>query len=77
LNTSGKFQVSPCKGQITRVTLCFRKEILQSDIRNSLEDGKLFLACQLMKENKNEEAIQAFNALKSPYATFYQAMVSL
>jgi hypothetical protein len=29
-----------------------------------------------MNNNQNDEAIKAFQKLKSPYASFYQAMVS-
>jgi hypothetical protein len=29
-----------------------------------------------MNSDQNEEAIEAFKKLKSPYASFYQAMVS-
>jgi E3 SUMO-protein ligase RanBP2 len=37
-----------------------------------MEEGRFFLACQLMKEGKHEKAIEAFQQLKSPYASFYQ-----
>lgn len=30
-----------------------------------------------MNNEQNEEAIDAFKKLKSPYASFYQAMVSI
>ena len=37
-----------------------------------IEECRFFLACQLMKEDKHEKAIEAFQQLKSPYASFYQ-----
>lgn len=46
-----------------------------SDIRSALEDGKLFKACQLMNRGKDEDAVEAFVNLKSPYATYYQAKI--
>lgn len=41
-----------------------------------MEDGRFYIACQLMNNEQNEEAIEAFKKLNSPYASFYQAMVS-
>jgi hypothetical protein len=37
-----------------------------------IEEEQLLLACQLMEEDKHEEAIKAFQQLKSPYASFHQ-----
>jgi hypothetical protein len=42
----------------------------------ALEDGRYFLARQLMLDGKREEALKAFSALKSPLATLCQAKVS-
>lgn len=42
-----------------------------------LEEGKFYLACQLMNNGQNEEAIEAFKNINSPYASFYQAMVCI
>lgn len=41
-----------------------------------MEEGRFYLACQLMNNEQNEEAIEAFKKLHTPYASFYQAMVS-
>jgi len=46
------------------------------EIFELLEEGKFYLACQLMNNGQNEEAIEAFKNINSPYASFYQAMVS-
>lgn len=46
------------------------------EVFDLLEEGKFYLACQLMNNGQNEEAIEAFKNLNLPYASFYQAMVS-
>jgi E3 SUMO-protein ligase RanBP2 len=43
-----------------------------AEVNAMIEEGRFFLACQLMKEDKHEKAIEAFQQLKSPYASFYQ-----
>jgi len=43
-----------------------------AEVNALIEEGNFFLACQLMKEGKHEKAIEAFQQLKSPYASFYQ-----
>lgn len=48
----------------------------KEEINELLEEGRFYLACQLMNNEQNEEAIEAFKKLHSPYASFYQAMVS-
>lgn len=53
------------------------KDMGTNEVKTYLEEGRLFLACQLMKQGRNEEAIEAFQSLKSPFATFYQALVSI
>ncbi|KAK6642589.1 hypothetical protein RUM43_004091 [Polyplax serrata] len=50
-------------------------ELTASEIKKHLEDGRLFLACRLMKQGQNDEAIEAFQSLKSPYATYYQGLI--
>lgn len=54
----------------------FRKNLTAEEVNEYLEEGRFYLACQLMNNDQNEEAIEAFKKLKSPYASFYQAMVS-
>lgn len=49
-----------------------RKELSNAEVSALIEEGRFFLACQLMKEDKHEKAIEAFQQLKSPYASFYQ-----
>lgn len=45
------------------------------EVTEFLEEGRFYLACQLMNNEQNEEAIEAFKKLHSPYASFYEAMV--
>jgi hypothetical protein len=49
-----------------------RKELSSAEVNALIEEGRFFLACQLMKEDKHEKAIEAFQQLKSPYASFFQ-----
>ncbi|GLG99976.1 E3 SUMO-protein ligase RanBP2 [Gryllus bimaculatus] len=51
------------------------KDLSMAEINTLLEEGRYFLACQMMKEDKHEKAIEAFQQLKSPYASFHQAMI--
>lgn len=52
-----------------------RKELSAAEVTALIEEGRFFLACQLMKEEKHERAIEAFEQLKSPYASFYSALI--
>ncbi|PSN43549.1 hypothetical protein C0J52_03693 [Blattella germanica] len=51
------------------------KELSTAEVNALIEEGRFFLACQLMKEDKHEKAIEAFQQLKSPDASFYQATI--
>ncbi|KAL0279441.1 UNVERIFIED_CONTAM: hypothetical protein PYX00_000995 [Menopon gallinae] len=51
------------------------KELTPNEVKNYLEDGRLFLACRLMKQGMHEQAIEKFSALKSSYATYYQGLI--
>ncbi|KAJ1528544.1 hypothetical protein ONE63_006950 [Megalurothrips usitatus] len=51
------------------------KELTASDVRLLLEEGRFFMACRLMKEEKYEEAIEVFQGLKNPYASFYEGLM--
>ena len=51
------------------------EELSPSQIRDYRRDGAFFLACDLMKSGKHEEAIEAFDQLVLPYASYYQAKV--
>ncbi|XP_047107588.1 E3 SUMO-protein ligase RanBP2 [Schistocerca piceifrons] len=51
------------------------KELSSAEINTLIEEGRFFLACQLMKEDKHERALEAFEQLKSPYAAFYRALI--
>ncbi|XP_067013935.2 E3 SUMO-protein ligase RanBP2 [Anabrus simplex] len=51
------------------------KELSTAEINTLIEEGRFFLACQLMKEEKYEKALDAFAQLKSPDASFYQAQI--
>uniref|UniRef100_A0A2H8TIT0 E3 SUMO-protein ligase RanBP2 n=1 Tax=Melanaphis sacchari TaxID=742174 RepID=A0A2H8TIT0_9HEMI len=53
----------------------YRKKLTQGEVFELLEEGKFYLACQLMNNGQNEEAIEAFKNINSPYASFYQAMI--
>lgn len=68
------------KNQVIRLVpnRCFDyrgNELTTSEIKGFLEDGRLFLGCRLMKQGQDEEAVEAFQQLKSPYATFYQGLI--
>jgi len=56
--------------------IIFRKSLTKEEVNELLEEGRFYLACLLMNNEQNEEAIEAFKKLHSPYASFYQAMVS-
>lgn len=51
------------------------KDLTPSEIKMLLEEGRFFMACTLMKEEKYEKAIEAFQDLKLPYASFYEGLV--
>ncbi|XP_034238546.1 E3 SUMO-protein ligase RanBP2-like isoform X2 [Thrips palmi] len=51
------------------------KDLTPSEIKMLLEEGRFFMACRLMKEDKYEEAIEAFQDLKNPYASFYEGLM--
>lgn len=53
----------------------FRKSLTKDEVHALLEEGRFYIACQLMNNEQNEEAIEAFKKINSPYASFYQAMV--
>lgn len=51
------------------------RELTSTEISNYLEEGKLYLACKLKEQNEYDSALEMFQNLKSPYATFYQAQI--
>ncbi|XP_050526861.1 uncharacterized protein LOC126897368 isoform X2 [Daktulosphaira vitifoliae] len=53
----------------------YRKVLTLKEVSDMLEEGKFYLACHMMKNNKNEEAVELFKTLKSPYASFHQALI--
>lgn len=53
------------------------KELTASEIRDLLEEGRFFMALRLMKEDKYEQAIEAFQDLRNPYASYYQGLVCI
>ncbi|XP_046668951.1 E3 SUMO-protein ligase RanBP2 isoform X2 [Homalodisca vitripennis] len=52
-----------------------RKELSTAEVSSLLEEGRYFVACQLMKASQHERAIEAFKPLRSPYASFNQALI--
>lgn len=77
LNFTGKFFVSYFyHNYYINKFVKFRKNLTNEEVNELLEEGKFYLACQLMNNNQDEEAIEAFKNLHSPYASFYEAMVS-
>ncbi|XP_050545463.1 E3 SUMO-protein ligase RanBP2-like isoform X2 [Daktulosphaira vitifoliae] len=52
-----------------------RKKLTSLEIADLLEEGKFYLACNMMNNDQYEKAIEAFKKLNSPYASFYQAMI--
>lgn len=51
------------------------KEMSLSEILKYIENGKLFMGIQLMKKKEHEKALQTFETLKDPYASFHQAQI--
>lgn len=51
------------------------KDLSMAEINTLLEEGRYFLALQMMKEEKYEKALESFQQLKSPYASFHQANI--
>ncbi|XP_075236358.1 E3 SUMO-protein ligase RanBP2-like isoform X2 [Lycorma delicatula] len=51
------------------------KDLEASQVTALLEEGRLFTACQLMKDEEYEAAIEAFKPLRSPYASFHSAAI--
>jgi len=76
LNFTGKLFIIfiHCDNSIKFVI--FRKSLTKEEVNELLEEGRFYLACLLMNNEQDEEAIEAFKHLHSPYASFYQAMVS-
>lgn len=53
------------------------KDLTTSEIRVLLEEGRFFMAQRLMKEDKYEQAIEAFQELKNPYASYHEGLVCI
>lgn len=51
------------------------KEMSLNEILNHIDNGKLFIGVQLMKKKEYEKALQMFETLKDPYASFHQAQI--
>lgn len=51
------------------------KELTQTEIPLNIEAAKLFMATQLMKRKDYEKALQIFETLKDPYASFHQSQI--
>nr|XP_023030195.1 E3 SUMO-protein ligase RanBP2 [Leptinotarsa decemlineata] len=51
------------------------KEMSIAEASAFIEKGKLFTATQLMKKKEYEKALQIFENLKDPYASFYQSQI--
>lgn len=49
------------------------KELTDEVVHDCIEEGKLFLGCQMMARKDYELALEMFSSLKDPYASFYQA----
>lgn len=50
-------------------------EMSLSEAVRYIERGKLFTAVQLMKKKEYEQALQIFELLKDPFASFYQSQI--
>lgn len=51
------------------------KEMALGDVCGYIEKGRLFIGVQLMKKKEYERALQIFEMLKDPYASFYQSQI--
>lgn len=51
------------------------KEMPLNEVIVNIENGKLFIGVQLMKKKEYERALQIFELLKDPYASFYQSQI--
>jgi len=47
----------------------------RSEESSSLEEGRMFLACESMRRFADEEALELFEKLDTPESAFYQAQV--
>lgn len=54
----------------------YRKELSMAEVSSLLEEGRYFTACQYMKSEQYERAIEFFRPLRNPYASFNQALVT-
>nr|XP_022905835.1 ranBP2-like and GRIP domain-containing protein 4 isoform X1 [Onthophagus taurus] len=51
------------------------KEMASSEIISYIDDGRLFIAIQHMKKKDYEKALQLFQVLRDPYASYYLAQI--
>nr|CAI5844206.1 unnamed protein product [Callosobruchus analis] len=51
------------------------KEMSVAEAMGYIEKGKLFTGAQLLKKKEYDRALQVFEHLKDPYASFYQAQI--
>ena len=51
--------------------------LTDEEIHQYIEDGRFFLACQLMHSGKNAEAVEEFGKLNKAEASYHQAEVSV
>lgn len=52
------------------------EELTRSDVKMLLDEGRFFIACRSMDEKNYEKAIEVFQDLKYPHASFYEGLVS-
>ncbi|KAK3932811.1 E3 SUMO-protein ligase RanBP2 [Frankliniella fusca] len=51
------------------------RDLTMSEVRQLLEEGRFFMACRLMKEEKYDKAIESLKDLKSPHASYYEGLI--
>ena len=53
----------------------YEASISDKQMRDLLEEGKFFLACDAMKQGEDELAVEEFDKLNMADASYYQAQV--
>ncbi|CAH0392621.1 unnamed protein product [Bemisia tabaci] len=56
-------------------TVNYPTSLSATEVSNLLEEGRLFIACDLMRKEEYDKAISAFKPLRSPFASFNQALI--
>ena len=72
----------PCRNQSLpspkqKLFASFETHLSDKQIKELLQEGKFFLACDAMKHGEDEAAIEEFEKLNMAEASYYQAQVDI